>query len=65
LELFLYVAAMLITLVFWYTQPPSNLHSAVFALYLAAKNVYVWLLVRGTLEFQARRPRAVLCVLRG
>jgi diguanylate cyclase (GGDEF)-like protein len=53
------VAAMLVTLIFWYTQPPAALHSTIFAFYLAAKNVYVWLLVRGTLEFQARRPPAL------
>jgi len=53
------VAAMAITLVFWYQQPPASLHPFVFAVYLAAKNVYVWLLVRGTLEFQSRRPRAI------
>lgn len=53
------VAAMGITLVFWYTQPPSNVHPFVFAAYLAAKNAYVWLLLRGTLEFQSRRPRAL------
>src|SRR4030095_576483 len=34
-------------------------HPFVFAVYLAAKNVYVWLLLRGTLEFQSRRPRAI------
>ena len=53
------VAAMGITLVFWYTQPPSSVHPYVFAAYLAAKNAYVWLLLRGTLEFQSRRPRAL------
>ena len=53
------VVAIGITLVFWYTQPPASLHPFVFALYLAAKNVYVWLLVRGALEFQSWRPRAL------
>jgi diguanylate cyclase (GGDEF)-like protein len=53
------VAAMGLTLVFWYLQPPSAMHPYVFALYLAAKNTYVWLLVRGTLEFQSWRPRAL------
>lgn len=53
------VVAIGITLVFWYAQPPASLHPFVFALYLAAKNVYVWLLVRGALEFQAWRPRAI------
>ena len=52
-------AAMGITLVFWYTQPPASVHSLVFAPYLVAKNVYVWLLLRGALEFQSRRPRAI------
>src|SRR5262245_42109559 len=51
------VVAMTITLIFWYAQPPSVWHPLVFAAYITAKNVYVWLLVRGTLEFQSRRPR--------
>jgi len=53
------VAAMAITLVFWLTQPPASLHPLVFALYLVAKNVYVWLLLRGALVFQSWRPRAL------
>ena len=53
------VAAMGITLVFWYAQPPASFHPLVFAVYLVAKNVYVWLLLRGTLEFQSWRPRAL------
>ena len=53
------VAAMGITLVFWYSQPPAALHPFIFAVYLVAKNVYVWLLLRGTLEFQSWRPRAL------
>src|SRR5262245_45138545 len=53
------VAAMVITLVFWYAQPPATAHATVFAFYLGFKNVYVWLLLRGTLEFQSRRPRAL------
>ncbi len=53
------VIAMGITLVFWYIQPPAHVHPYVFAPYLAAKCVYVWLLLRGTLEFQSRRPRAI------
>lgn len=53
------VAAMGITLAFWYMQPPSSAHPFVFAVYLAAKNAYVWLLLRGTLEFQSRRPRVL------
>lgn len=52
-------AAMTITLVFWYAQPPTPFHPFVFALYLAAKNVYLWLLVRGTLEFRSSRPNAM------
>ena len=51
------VAAMVITLVFWYAQPPARVHPYIFALYLVAKNAYVWLLWRGTLEFRAWRPR--------
>jgi diguanylate cyclase (GGDEF)-like protein len=53
------VAAMTITLIFWYTQPPASVHPFVIAVYLAAKNDYVWLLLRGTLEFQSWRPRAL------
>ena len=53
------VAAMTITLIFWYTQPPTAFHPFIFALYLAAKNVYIWLLLRGTFEFQSSRPRAL------
>ena len=51
------VTAMAITLLFWKLQPPAGIHPFVFALYLAAKNVYVWLLLRGTLEFRSWRPR--------
>lgn len=50
------VAAMIVTLVFWYEQPDAAWHGPIFAMYLACKNVYVWLLLRGTLEFQSRRP---------
>jgi len=52
-------AAMTVTLVFWLTEPPAPFHPFIFALYLAAKNVYLWLLVRGTLEFQSSRPSAM------
>ena len=51
------VAAMAVTLVFWYVQPAAQWHGPLFAVYLACKNIYVWLLVRGTLEFGGRRPR--------
>lgn len=51
--------AMTITLAFWYAQPPVAFHPFIFALYIAAKNVYVWLLLRGTIEFQSSRPRAL------
>lgn len=53
------VVAMAITLVFWYAQPPAPVHRWLFAIYLAAKNVYVWLLLRGTLQFESKRPRAI------
>jgi diguanylate cyclase (GGDEF)-like protein len=53
------VAAMSITLVFWLVQPPAPVHGPIFALYLAFKNIYVWLLLRGTLEFESQRPRAL------
>jgi diguanylate cyclase (GGDEF)-like protein len=52
-------AAMTITVIFWYAQPPTPLHPLVFAAYMAAKSIYVWLLLRGTLEFAAARPAAV------
>jgi diguanylate cyclase (GGDEF)-like protein len=53
------VVAMAITLVFWLAQPPAAVHPLLFAAYLAAKNSYLWLLLRGTLEFQSRRPKAI------
>ena len=53
------VVAMTITLIFWLTQPPASVHPFMFAAYLGAKNVYVWLLLRGALEFQSWRPRAL------
>jgi diguanylate cyclase (GGDEF)-like protein len=53
------VAAMTSTIIFWYAQPPAAVHPYVFALYVAAKNVYVWLLLRGTLEFRSLRPEAI------
>jgi diguanylate cyclase (GGDEF)-like protein len=51
------VAAMVITLVFWLMQPPAGVHPYVFAVYMAAKCTYVWLLWRGALEFRSWRPR--------
>jgi diguanylate cyclase (GGDEF)-like protein len=51
------VWAMLTTLAFWYAQPPVAFHSLVFSLYLLGKNAYVWLLIRGALEFQSKRPK--------
>jgi diguanylate cyclase (GGDEF)-like protein len=51
------VAAMAVTLIFWYEQPDARWHGPFFAVYLVCKNVYVWLLLRGTLEFQSWRPR--------
>ena len=52
-------AAMTLTLAFWYFQPPVAFHPFVFATYMAAKGVYVWMLLRGTFEFQGVRPRAL------
>jgi diguanylate cyclase (GGDEF)-like protein len=53
------VAAMTITVTFWYVQPPPAFHPYVFTLYMAAKSVYVWMLLRGTFEFQSSRPRVL------
>jgi diguanylate cyclase (GGDEF)-like protein len=53
------LAAMAITLAFWLIQPPAAVHGLIFAVYLAAKNVYVWLLLRGTLEFESLRPKVL------
>ncbi|MSO51525.1 MAG: hypothetical protein CK533_00290 [Acidobacterium sp.] len=44
-------AALAITSVFWAVQPPAGIHGLVFGVYLAPKAVYVWLMVRGALEF--------------
>ena len=51
------VFALMITSAFWYVQPRPELFGVVFAFYLAAKLTYVWLLLRGTLEFCGRRPK--------
>ena len=53
------VAALVITSAFWYFQPPAQFFGAIFAVYLAAKLVYVWLLSRGALDFCGRRPGAM------
>ena len=53
------VAAVLITGAFWYFEPPPSTFGPVFAAYLAAKCVYVWLHVRGAFEFLGRWPRPV------
>ena len=53
------VAALTITSAFWYFQPPAPFFGAIFALYLAAKLAYVWLLSRGALDFCGRRPRVM------
>ena len=68
------VVALLITSAFWYLEPRQSWFGPVFAAYLAAKAVYVWLHVRGAYEFLGRRPRladgkqivpaiAALCVI--
>jgi diguanylate cyclase (GGDEF)-like protein len=49
-------AAMLIASAFSYLQPPAIAFALVFAAYLGAKSVYVWLLARGAFEFLGRRP---------
>jgi diguanylate cyclase (GGDEF)-like protein len=49
-------AAMLIASAFSYLDPPASAFALVFAAYLAAKAVYVWLHVRGVYEFVGRRP---------
>jgi diguanylate cyclase (GGDEF)-like protein len=53
------VAALLITSVFWYLEPPAGVFGLVFSAYLAAKCAYIWLHVRGAYEFLGRRPRFV------
>lgn len=53
------VAALVITSAFWYFQPPPRFFGAIFAVYLAAKFAYVWLLSRGALDFCGRRPAAM------
>lgn len=53
------VWAMAVTLVFWYAQPPAGMHGAIFAVYLLGKNAYVWLLLRGAMEFRWSRPAAL------
>jgi diguanylate cyclase (GGDEF)-like protein len=53
------VAALVITSLFWYFQPPVRYFGIIFAFYLAAKISYVWLLSRGALEFCGRRPRSI------
>ena len=53
------VAALVITSAFWYFQPPAQFFGAIFAVYLAAKLAYVWLLTRGSLDFCGRRPGAM------
>ena len=50
------VAALIITSLFWYFQPPAEYFAIIFAFYLAAKFAYVWLLSRGALEFCGKRP---------
>ena len=49
--------ALLITSAFWFFEPRQSLFGPLFAAYLAAKSVYVWLHVRGAYEFLGRRPR--------
>ena len=51
------VAALMITSAFWYFEPPPRVFGLIFAAYLAAKCVYVWLHVRGAFEFLGRWPR--------
>lgn len=51
------VAALGLTSAFWIIQPRAAFFGVVFAAYLAAKLVYVWLLTRGALEFCGQRPR--------
>ncbi|HEX7281494.1 MAG TPA: GGDEF domain-containing protein [Vicinamibacterales bacterium] len=53
------VVALMTTSAFWYFKPPEVFFGAVFAAYLAAKSVYVWMHVRGAYEFMGRWPRLV------
>lgn len=51
------VAALLATSAFWYFEPAPSLFGVVFAVYLAAKSVYVWMHLRGAYEFIGRWPK--------
>ena len=51
------VVALVVTSLFWYFQPPPQYFGVIFAVYLAAKLAYVWLLSRGALEYCGERPR--------
>ena len=53
------VAALVITSLFWYFQPPPQYFGLIFAFYLAPKFAYVWLLSRGALEYCGARPRLI------
>jgi diguanylate cyclase (GGDEF)-like protein len=53
------VAALVITSLFWYFQPPAQYFGVVFSIYLAAKLAYVWFLSRGALEFCGERPHLI------
>ena len=53
------VAALVVTSLFWYFQPPVKYFGITFAIYLAAKLTYVWLLSRGALEYCGQRPRLI------
>ena len=52
------VAALVLTSLFWFFQPSEQYFGTVFAVYMAAKLVYVWLLTRGALEFCGERQPA-------
>jgi len=57
------VVALWVTAVFWYAQPPATLHGLVFGVYLIPKCLYVWLLLRGALEFGSIRPRRLTAAI--
>jgi diguanylate cyclase (GGDEF)-like protein len=50
-------AALAVVLCFWNFEPRQSLHAPIFAVYIATKTIYVWLLLRGALELCSRRPQ--------
>ena len=47
--------ALAMTFFYWYVQPPQQMHPFVFAIFLAAKIAYAWLMVRAVFELNEWR----------